>query len=462
MAHVLAPAALYDAGVPLKILHISTRLILGGSQENTVLSCEGQARLGHEVHLAFGPIFGPEGSLLERVHRFRTDDGRGITTHVLPNMVREINPIKDHLCFHRDLTRLLRTVRPDIVHTHSSKAGILGRWAAWREMAKGQRAKGPDEPPSGLWRSGPLLFGALHTGPLPGIVHTIHGPPFMPVEGSLLGRAKVRLTNRLYELAERSAAKRCHAIVAVADAMTEQFLARGIGTPGQYVTVRSGMEIEPFVRFDASESRDDVRASLGLSRGDFVIGTVARLAQHKGHDDVLDALADELRGRGTWKLLWVGDGWWRDRLLRRAAELGLADRVITTGLVPPERVPGLMRAMDVLVHPSSREGLPRTVPQALLAGVCPVAYDADGTREACRHLETGLLVPVGDRPGLRAAVVGLHEDPGLRTRLAERGRAWCQTEFAARTMVDRLERVYAEALHRARRGDAVRGRSPVP
>ena len=79
----------------LRILHVSTRLILGGSQENTVLSCEGQARLGHEVHLAFGPIYGPEGSLLERVRAFRTGDGRGITTHVVPHLCREVSPLKD-------------------------------------------------------------------------------------------------------------------------------------------------------------------------------------------------------------------------------------------------------------------------------------------------------------------------------------------------------------------------------
>jgi glycosyltransferase involved in cell wall biosynthesis len=407
----------------LTILHISTRLILGGSQENTVLSCEGQARLGHDVHLAFGPIFGPEGSLLERAQAFRTDDGRGITTHELPHMVREINPLKDHFCFHRDLKRLIRAVKPDVVHTHSSKAGILGRWAA-------------------------------RNARVPAVVHTVHGPPFMPAEGPLAARARTRISNSIYTVAERFAARRCHTIVSVADAMTEQFLARRIGTPAQYVTVRSGMETEPFVTFGAHESRGAVRAALGLGDDDFVVGTVARLAQHKGHDDLLDALADDLRRHAHWKLLWVGDGWWRDRLLRRAADLGLTQRIITTGLVPPERVPGLIRAMDVLAHPSSREGLPRTVPQALLAGVCPVAYDADGTREACRHEETGLLVPVGDRAALAAAVRRLHDHPELRHTLAQRGRAWCLGEFAAQTMVDRLERVYAEALHRARRGDA--------
>src|SRR4051812_8329762 len=126
----------------MRILHISTRLILGGSQENTVLSCEGQSRLGHEVHLAFGPIYGPEGSLLERAAAFNercrlgeenTRPGppcRPVVTHVVPHLVREINPIADARCYF-ELKRLIAELRPDVVHTHSSKAGILGRAAAW-------------------------------------------------------------------------------------------------------------------------------------------------------------------------------------------------------------------------------------------------------------------------------------------------------------------------------------------
>src|SRR5688500_16995269 len=118
----------------MRILHISTRLILGGSQENTVLSCEGQARLGHDVHLAFGPIYGPEGSLLERVHRFRAGDGRPITTHVVPHLVRDARPRSD-LRARRELENLVKELKPDVVHTHSSKAGIIGRAAAWNRRA---------------------------------------------------------------------------------------------------------------------------------------------------------------------------------------------------------------------------------------------------------------------------------------------------------------------------------------
>ncbi len=405
----------------MRILHLSTRLILGGSQENTVLSCEGQARLGHEVHLAFGPIYGPEGSLLSRVEQFRTEGGRAIATHLVPDMVREVNPLRDARAYGQ-IQELVTRLRPDIVHTHSSKAGILGRAAAWS------------------------------CSPRPGIVHTIHGPPFMPVEGGVVTRAKVRANNWVYTQAERLAARKCHVIVSVADAMTAQFRARGIGREGQYVTVRSGMEVEPFLTARPGEDRDSMRAKLGLAPGDFVIGTVARLAQHKGHDDLLDALGDDLKRHAEWKLLWVGDGWWRDRLLTRVREMGLSDRVIVTGLVPPDRVPANMRAMDVLAHPSYREGLPRTVPQALLAGVCPVAYDADGTREACIDGRTGLLVPVGDRAALGAAIRRSHEQPEQRAEMAARGRAWCAEAFSAQKMVSDLEVVYRRATKLAGQG----------
>ncbi|GJQ28826.1 MAG: hypothetical protein HBSAPP03_07100 [Phycisphaerae bacterium] len=294
-------------------------------------------------------------------------------------------------------------------------------------------------------------------GPL--VVHTIHGPPFMPVEGSTLRRLKTRALNHAYTLAERRAARRCDRLVSVADAMTAQFLARGIGRPDQYVTIRSGMETAPFLLAAPGQTRAEVRARLGLSAADFVVGTVARLAEHKGHDDLLDALAVDLRADPRLKLLWVGDGWWRERLLAKARALGLATReldthddsagggappqLLLTGLVAPDHIPGLIRAMDVLAHPSYREGLPRTVPQALLAGVCPVAYDVDGTGEICRDMQTGRLVPPGDVARLREAVAWCHANPGERRALAERGREACRVAFSAETMVAELERVYA-------------------
>jgi glycosyltransferase involved in cell wall biosynthesis len=450
----------------VRILHISTRLILGGSQENTVLSCEGQARRGHDVHLAFGPIYGPEGSLLDRVERFRTADGRKITTHVVPHLVRQVNPWTDTRAYW-ELSRLIRELRPQVVHTHSSKAGVLGRWAAWnnRSHAIGGSSWADINRQAGWDLVDPEAMAPAREQMEPAnevsfcdvwiktaIMHTIHGPPFMPIEGSTVGRFKVRANNAVYQAAERFAARRCHRIISVADAMTEQFLRRGIGEPSQYCTVYSGMETQCFLAPRAGETRGEIRARLGIAPLDLVIGTVARLAQHKGHDDLLDALGDDLRLRRGWKLLWVGDGWWRERLLRRVREMGLEKQVLTTGLVPPESVPGLIRAMDILAHPSSREGLPRTVPQALLCGVVPVAYDVDGTREVCRDMETGRLVEAGSVQGLRGAIEWLAERPDARQTMAERGRQECATKFSADRMVDELQRVYERALATARAG----------
>jgi glycosyltransferase involved in cell wall biosynthesis len=441
----------------MRILHVSTRLILGGSQENTVLSCEGQARDGHDVHLAFGPIYGPEGSLLERVNRFNAAIAPGgptrpITTHVIPDLVREVSPLRDLRAL-RQIRELVERIRPHIVHTHSSKAGIVGRCAAWKSRLD--------------WTSHPQNTDPRP--PRPGVIHTIHGPPFMPLDGGPLNRLKRRINNTIYTLAERHAARRCDVIVSVADAMTTEFLRRGIGRPDQYVTVRSGMEIAPYLSPPHGDSRETSRGELGLQPTDFVIGTVARLAEHKGHDDLLDALADDLRSHPSWKLLWVGDGWWRERLLAKAKSLGLIvheldnpgattappgsppvrAHIFLTGLVPPERVPAMIRAMDVLAHPSYREGLPRTVPQALLAGVCPLAYDADGTREVCRDMDTGRLVPVGNVTALREAARWLADHRAERTAMAERGRAWCTDRFSAQTMVAELDIVYRRALDRA-------------
>ncbi len=425
----------------LTILHISTRLIQGGSQENTVLSCEGQAALGHDVHLAYGPIFGPEGSYFDRANDFVASNGKKITMHEVPSMVRQISAIKD-VRGYLELKRLIEEIGPDVVHTHSSKAGVIGRAAAWsvwkKNMKRGRKIPGS---------------ASRGTGGKPAVVHTVHGPPFH--------RYLPRWKNAIYIASERFAAKRCHAITSVADAMTTQFRAAGVGNDELFVTVRSGMETEKFLNPIESETRKAMRKELGFDDDDFVIGTVARLAEHKGHDDVLDALGDDLKKNPSWKLLWVGDGWWSNRLMGRVKEMGLSKQVIATGLVPGDRVGAMMRAMDVLLHPSYREGLPRTVPQALLCAVPVVGSDADGTREACldpKYLDgvdesqaTGILFPIGDVGKLRDGVRWMFEHRVERKLMGIRGRLMCSEMFATGTMVGDLEKVYRRAMELAKR-----------
>lgn len=388
----------------MRIVHVITRLIIGGAQENTLLSCEGQHDRGHDVTLLTGPAIGPEGSLMARATSY------GYRVETVDEMRRSVLPVKDFRTYHR-LVKRIRELRPDVVHTHSSKAGIIGRWAA-------DRAR------------------------VPVIVHTIHGLAFTA--------STSRVVNSVYRRLERSTAPLTTRIVCVADAMREQSLKAGVGTPDQYVTVYSGMATGPFV--DPPVPRDVTRRRLGLNDEHVVVGTIARLFHLKGHDDLLDVAPELCRELPQVRFLWVGDGLLREFFEHRIAQMGLTDRFILTGLVPPEKVPELTAAMDVLAHPSRREGLARALPQASLAGKPVVTYDVDGNREALVDGATGFALPPFDKQRLAQAIRVLAADAGLRRSMGEAGRAFALGRFDAKVMVDALERVYRQAGARAQAG----------
>jgi glycosyltransferase involved in cell wall biosynthesis len=387
----------------MRIVHVITRLIVGGAQENTLLSCEGQHDAGHEVTLITGPAIGPEGSLLERATKY------GYTVEVLDEMRRAILPFKDWRTY-AALKRRFRELTPDVVHTHSSKAGIIGRWAAHAAQDAGR----------------------------PLVVHTIHGLAFTA--------STKKVVNKFYEWAERKTAPVSDVIACVADAMRDQSLAANIGRPEQYVTVYSGMPTKPFL--SPPVPRDEVRRSLGIEPDDVVVGTIARLFYLKGHEDLV-ALAPELcRAFPKLKFMWVGDGLLRPDYERQIAAAGLQDRFILTGLVPPGRIPELTGAMDILVHPSRREGLARALPQGALAGCPVVTYDIDGNREALVDGRTGFLIPPFDTGKLRDALRVVLSDAGRRRAMGEAGRAFALARFDTSVMVDALERVYRQGLER--------------
>jgi glycosyltransferase involved in cell wall biosynthesis len=381
----------------MRIVHIITRLIVGGAQENTLLSCEGQHRLGHEVTLITGPAIGPEGSLLDRAK------AGGYRVIITDEMRRSILPIKDYLTY-RALVKLLRELGPEVVHTHSSKAGILGRRAA--------RAAGA-----------------------PVVIHTLHGLAFTA--------SNHRLVNSMYKRLERNSAGITTRIVCVADAMREQSLAAGIGTPEQYVTVYSGMETAPFL--NPPVPRAGVRKSLGLSKEDIVVGTIARLFHLKGHEDLIE-LAPQLCGQyPNLKFLWVGDGLLRQSFEKQIEQLGLRDRFILTGLVSPAKIPELTGAMDILVHPSRREGLARAIVQGQLAGAPAIAYDIDGNREGLIDARTGYIIPPFDRALLGQRIAQLVDSADRRREMGTSGRAFVLKRFDANVMISALEKVYTSA-----------------
>lgn len=378
----------------MRVTHVITRLIVGGAQENTIASVLGlRARPGLEVDLISGPATGPEGSLESGVSQ-----PPGLLT-LAPNLVRPLHPWKDARAW-RDLTRLFRARSPDIVHTHSGKAGILGRLAAKRAG-------------------------------VPIIVHTIHGPSFGGFQGWL--------PNAMFTAAERRAGRVTTHFVSVAQAMTDQYLAAGVGRPGQFTRIFSGFDLQPFLGATNDPAR---RARWGFAADDFVVGKIARLTDLKGHDDLLAIAPELVRRLPGMKFLLVGDGKWRMRLEAKARTLGLAAHVRFTGLVQPNEIPGLVGVMDALVHLSSREGLPRALPQALATARPVVAYDRDGAREVCVPGETGFLVPPGDLEKLRGCLIELANNPALRERLGRRGQRMVTELFPVERMVDELHALY--------------------
>lgn len=382
----------------MRVTHIITRLVIGGAQENTVASVLGlRQKADVQVRLISGPTTGSEGSLESSFAAFP----EVLTT--IPDLVRPVHPWKDFRAL-RALTQALHAQRPDIVHTHSGKAGVLGRLAARRAG-------------------------------IPVIVHHIHGPSFGPFQGPV--------ANAVFLTAEKIAAKATTHFVCSADAMTRRYLAAGIGQPEMYTRVFSCFRIEPFL-----QARNDpaLRAKVGLADDAFVIGKIGRLAPLKGHADLFQAFLALVPQYPQARLLLVGDGALRAQLQSQAEAMGLRDKIIFAGLVSPSDVPPYVGIMDCLAHLSHREALSRALPQALAAAKPVIAYDFDGADEVCLHGETGFLVRTGDTPAVTRHLLELASDPSLRDRFGQRGQQLVKDQFPVEKMIDQLYQLYHRLL----------------
>jgi glycosyltransferase involved in cell wall biosynthesis len=364
-----------------RVHHVITRLIAGGAQENTILSCQA-LRDRYEILLITGPPEGREGSLIEDARR------RGIDVRVIEELVRPVSPRRDLAAFAR-LRGIFESERPDIVHTHSSKAGILGRAAAW--AAK-----------------------------VPTVIHTNHGLPFYG-EQSLPVRA-------VYWGLEKAATGLTDAVVCVGEEMRRQSIAARLGRPELFEVIYSGIETELFTEAGSA------RACLSIPEGAPVVGVLSRMASHKGHRFLVEAAPKGVH------LLFVGDGEERAALERQVAERGLS--ATFAGHVPPEAVPELIASMDVLVHPSLWEGLPRAAVQALLVGRPVVAFDCDGAREVVIDGVTGRLVPPKSVEGLRSAIEELLARPDRGRSLGLAGRERVRSQFDWRLNAEKLASLY--------------------
>lgn len=390
----------------MKIVHIITRLILGGAQENTLITCKGLAERGHDVTLITGPAIGPEGELFEQTK------GQKYKTIVIDKLRRQINPLYDAISY-LQIKKLLQQMQPDIVHTHSAKAGILGRFAAYSLPATSDQR------------------------PATKIVHSVHGLSFHQYQNKWL--------NKSYIAAEKTAAKKTDAFISVADAMTEQSLAVGIGMPDQYTTAYSAIDEDCFLTAIPDDEKKRFRQRYGISQDAVVLVTIARLFMLKGHDYIIESakVLSKQFNEAVW--LFVGDGNLAGSYKRQVLQLGLADRVRFTGLLPPEQIPLAIQSSDILVHCSLREGLARTLSQAMLCGRAVVSFDVDGAKEVVNK-ETGFLVEPKNIGRLTVACAKLITDKPLRDRLGAAGREFVKEKFAPKTMVNKIEQVYKRLM----------------
>ncbi|MHC4537923.1 MAG: glycosyltransferase family 4 protein [Planctomycetota bacterium] len=391
----------------MKIVHIITRLILGGAQENTLITCKLLAQRGHDVTLITGPAIGPEGEL------FNQTKLQNYEVIVVDKLRRAINPYNDTISYLK-IKKLLNELQPDIVHTHSAKAGILGRFAS--HSLKGKWAEN-----------------------LPAVVHGIHGLAFHPYQSQWL--------NRFYIAVEKSAAKRTDFFISVADAMTNQSTAADIGRSEQFVTAYSAIEEDDFLEPISEEQKRDFRQKYEISEESIVLVTIARLFMLKGHKYIIES-AKQLSKRFE-KCVWlfVGDGNLSEHFKQQVRQLGLTEQFKFTGLLPPSQIPLAIQSSDILIHCSLREGLARTLPQAMLCGRPAISFDVDGAKEVVNE-NTGRLIEPKNIEQLTKACAELIEDEDLRKKLGENGRNSVKEKFAPETMVDTIEVVYKKLLNR--------------
>lgn len=380
----------------IKVCHIITRLILGGAQQNTLITVNGLNKKRYAVTLVGGPGRGPRTGIEQAVDK-------QVKLIVIPEMQRKVNPLQDILSFAK-LYQLFRKEQYDIVHTHSTQAGIYARLAA-------------------------KLAGT------PIIIHSIHGLGFHTY------------LNPIARIIAWTGEKVCSyftdKFICVADAMIQQSLAGHVGRREQFITIRSGFAVEQFLQ---AKPFPNFRKRYGIPKGDVLIAQIAGLVPLKGFEYYLYAAALVLEKEKQVTFLVVGEGELKESLKQQARALGIERNVIFTGLIQEAGIPALMASTDILVHASLREGLARVLPQALAAGKPCISFALDGAPEVVIPGKTGILVEPESREGLAKAMIQLIRNPAVRKRFGNKGRMLVQNAFRAERMVQEIERVYENLL----------------
>jgi glycosyltransferase involved in cell wall biosynthesis len=388
----------------IKVLHIITRLDKGGSAEHVLECCEYfEKKDDFEIIL----IYGGETKL-----------NLDFKNYYVKFLQREIFPIKDIIAFFKILEIIIKE-KPDIIHTHSSKAGIIGRWAAWLARKINYKLK--------------FLR----------IIHTPHGHIFYGYYG--------KLRTLLFLLLERLTAKITDKLIALTEGEKNESLSFGVGKEQQWIVIPSGIDYNLELKVSCKLHNSELKEKLGIPKNSIVIGTVARLEPIKGIRYLVDAAKIILSLPSSCPLpsiyfLIVGDGSERKFLEEKGEKLGLKDKFIFTGM--REDVAELMSIMDIYVQPSVNEGMGKTIVLAELLGKPVVATNVQGIPSVVIDNETGILVPPKNSQKLAKAIVKLINDKNLRTKMGENAKKWVYKivdgypQFSQQRMLFLLENLY--------------------
>jgi len=372
----------------IKVLHIVTRLIVGGAQDLALCLASKLDRERFDITFASG---------MQDFNKEMADKW-DIKVELIPSLAREINPIKDLIGLLK-IYSFIKKNKFDIVHTHTSKAGILGRLAA-------------------------KLAG------VPIIFHMPHGCIFHPV---YYGPGMIFLLSRI----ENFVASFTDKIINCADNEKKDFLKHKISSEDKYITVRYGIIQDSFLK---AYDRNLKRKELNIPQDTVLIGTIARLVPEKGHIFCLEAFKLAVEILPNAMLLIAGDGKLRSDIEAKIKELDLSDNVLMLG--HRNDVPELLSCLDISIHTSRWEGTPLAIIEAMLMGKAIIATKVGGIPELINDSKTGIIVRSGDRGELAKAIIKLAKDKMLREELGSAARIYAQSEFTIDLMVKNITKLY--------------------
>jgi len=400
----------------IKVIHIITRLDKGGSAENTLLTAGGLDKQIYDVLLVKGLSIesgmaeGEAGAVEKSI---REAEKEGVRIITVPGLIRRISPFYDFKTFFA-LIKILRYERPHIIHTHTSKAGILGRWAAYFCRA-------------------------------PIIIHTPHGHVFWGYFG--------RLKTAFYIILEKITANITDKIIALTEQEKNDHLHFRIASGDKFSVVHSGIKLDKFSNLSADPAT--MRRKLGIAEGDLVVGTTGRLTPVKGHRHLIEAAGNIVDARPNTTFVFLGDGELSDELKNMASRLGMKEKVKFLGWRPD--VAEVMSVFDLFVLPSLNEGMGRVLVEAMALGKPIVASDVGGIPDLVVHGKNGCLVPPGDAQSLSAAIRDLLENPEKRKRMGENGKK-IAADYGADEMVQKIALLYQNMLQLKRITKGVDGK----